>query len=76
MYWLKDAYTFFKVESVKTTSVRMSDSSKVWASVTTKKDRQSVVYGRVADSVISGLESIGGFLESLMHIGALLVFFF
>jgi hypothetical protein len=54
----------------------MSDTEPVWASVTIRKDRQSVVYGRVADSVFSGMESIGGFLESLMHIGALLVFFF
>lgn len=35
-----------------------------------------VIYGRVADTIFSGLEQIGGFMESLMHIGFLLVFFF
>lgn len=33
-------------------------------------------YMRLADNIFSGLESIGGFFESLMHIGAILVAFF
>lgn len=30
----------------------------------------------MADTVISGMETIGGFYESLIHIGMVLVFFF
>lgn len=39
-------------------------------------DQKSVVYGRVAETIFSGLEQIGGFYESLHHIGIMLVFFF
>lgn len=31
---------------------------------------------RLADTLFSGMEVIGGFVESLMHIGILIVFFF
>lgn len=31
---------------------------------------------RLVDSVFSGMEAIGGFYESLVHLGILLVFFF
>jgi hypothetical protein len=37
---------------------------------------KGVTYGRVADTIFSALEAIGGFYESLMHIGILFVFFF
>jgi hypothetical protein len=33
-------------------------------------------YGRLADTLFEGLEQIGGFYESLHHIGFMLVFFF
>jgi hypothetical protein len=39
-------------------------------------DIKAVTYGRVADTIFSALEAIGGFYESLMHIGILFVFFF
>lgn len=35
-----------------------------------------MIYGRVADTIFTGMEAIGGFFESLMHIGILFVFFF
>jgi hypothetical protein len=46
------------------------------ASVKVRLDPKTVIYGRVADTMLSGLEAIGGFNESLMHIGILFVFFF
>jgi len=39
-------------------------------------DQKYVIYGRVADNIFGGLEAIGGFYESILHIGFLLVFFF
>jgi hypothetical protein len=33
-------------------------------------------YGRISDTLFEGLEQIGGFYESLHHIGFMLVFFF
>jgi hypothetical protein len=35
-----------------------------------------LVYVRVADTIFSGLEAVGGFYESLSHLGILFVFFF
>jgi len=46
------------------------------ASVKVRLDPKTAIYGRVADTILSGLESIGGFYESLMHIGILFVYFF
>jgi hypothetical protein len=39
-------------------------------------DSKSVGYGRVSESVLKALEEIGGFSESMMHIGVLMVLFF
>lgn len=39
-------------------------------------DKKRVIYGRVADNLFSAMESVGGFHESLMHIGFMLVCFF
>lgn len=46
------------------------------ASVKVKMDQRSVIYMRNCDTLFSGMEVIGGFHESLMHIGFLMVFFF
>jgi hypothetical protein len=39
-------------------------------------DQKRVVFGRVAENLFTGLESVGGFYESMMHIGVMFVFFF
>jgi hypothetical protein len=39
-------------------------------------DSKEITYGRVVDTIFSGLETVGGFYESISHIGLLLVFFF
>jgi hypothetical protein len=46
------------------------------ADVKIKMGNTSIIYGRVADSLFSGMESIGGFYESLIHMGMLLVAYF
>lgn len=46
------------------------------AAVKMRLDQKYVVYGRLADTIFSGLETIGGFYESLIHIGMVVVFFF
>jgi hypothetical protein len=35
-----------------------------------------VIYVRYTQSIFDGLEAVGGFIESLMHIGTISVFFF
>lgn len=78
MMWLKTAFYFAKVGKVKTTEARHAPGAagKVTARVRVVLDSQIMVYGRVADTIFSGLEAVGGFYESLMHIGILFVFFF
>jgi hypothetical protein len=51
-------------------------TTPVRASIVLALDKRSIYHGRIADNIVKGLESIGGFFESLMHIGLLLVFFF
>ena len=46
------------------------------ASIKLRLDSKSVIYGRVADTLFTALEQIGGFFESLIHIGMVLVYFF
>jgi hypothetical protein len=46
------------------------------ASVKVSLDSREIIYGRVADTVFSGLETCGGFYESIIHIGMIFVFFF
>lgn len=54
----------------------MNTRAGISATIRLNLDKRSVKYGRLADNLISGLESIGGFIESMMHIGFLLVIFF
>lgn len=48
----------------------------MYGSVKVRMDSKQITYGRVADTIFSGMETIGGFYESLSHVGFLLVFFF
>lgn len=75
MYWQKLSHYFIQVEDVRQTSMRMN-AKKVMASAKVRLDNKQVIYGRVADNLFSALESIGGFHESLMHIGIMAVIFF
>ncbi|TNV74197.1 hypothetical protein FGO68_gene741 [Halteria grandinella] len=74
-YWKQDSTTFARATHVSRNQMP-SQGSKIRAQVRLKLDQKMVIYGRVADTIFSGLEQIGGFMESLMHIGFLLVFFF
>lgn len=65
-----------QTDKVTTSSLKMDSSSRAMASFQIRLDQKSVIYGRVASTIFTGLESIGGFLESLMHIGVMVVFFF
>jgi hypothetical protein len=78
MMWLKTGLYFAKVAGVKVSETRHNLSSvpKVMGRVRVMLDMKTVTYGRVADTIFSALEAIGGFYESLMHIGILFVFFF
>ena len=46
------------------------------ATVKVRLDQKSILFTRKASSIFNGLESIGGFYESLRHIGLLLVIYF
>lgn len=74
-YWQKHHYTFAQVSKVSKDDWKSPDP-KVMARIIVRLDQKSLIYGRVAETIINGLEAIGGFNESLMHIGILLVFFF
>lgn len=54
---------------------RASDNEP-YATLIVRLDNKSIVYGRLADTLFNALESIGGFYESIRHIGLLAVFFF
>lgn len=69
-------YSFFQVGSVHQDRTPLNTVRRDLASVEVRLDKKSVLYGRVADNVFTALESIGGFMESLMHIGTLVVIFF
>ncbi|TNV83771.1 hypothetical protein FGO68_gene3547 [Halteria grandinella] len=75
-YWEKLIEYFFTIETVKMKSYNFNVKTKVMASVKMRLDSKYIVYGRLADTIFSGLETIGGFYESLIHIGMVVVFFF
>lgn len=76
-YWEKTSYKFVEVNDVKRNQYKhIPSKDKVLGTVKLRLSSKSVVYGRVADSIFSGLEATGGFYESMHHLGVLLVFFF
>jgi hypothetical protein len=74
MYWYLIVQDYYQVEPIQTSLVRRSGNE--WASIDVKLGDKIVIYGRVADTIFSGLESIGGFFHSVTNIGFVLVFFF
>lgn len=54
----------------------MSPVTKALATVTIRRSQKEAAYVRLTDSIFNGLEAVGGFMESLMHIGIMAVFFF
>jgi hypothetical protein len=56
--------------------IKRASINKPLAAITVRLDQRSVVYGRKADTLFSGLESIGGFFESLMHMSTWFVLIF
>lgn len=76
-FWNKNTEHFVQVENVKQTWYNQkSQGPRTLVSLKIRLDPRYVIYTRVADSILSGLEAVGGFYESLMHIGILFVFFF
>jgi hypothetical protein len=75
-YWEKLIEYFFTVEDVLSNTYNFNQQSKVLLSVQVRFDQKYIIFGRLADTIFSGLETIGGFYESLIHIGMVLVFFF
>ncbi|TNV84725.1 hypothetical protein FGO68_gene11045 [Halteria grandinella] len=75
-YWEQQKFSFFKVSSAPNSSRKKSTSDIQIVQVKIRMDQKRVIYGRVADTLFNGLEEIGGFYESIRHIGFLLVFFF
>ena len=73
-YWREYSLPFAQVSKVQKDA--LPSISNLKAEFRVRMDSKQVIYGRVADTIFSALESIGGFMESLMHIGMLLVFFF
>jgi hypothetical protein len=50
--------------------------TRALATVKIRLDQKSVIFGRVSESLLKALEEIGGFLESMMIIGTIMVLFF
>lgn len=76
MYWQKIVTLYFEVDNIHLSQKAMSDQTRVVASINLKQHAKTVVYFRNADSIFSGMEAIGGFYESLLHIGIVMVAFF
>jgi hypothetical protein len=75
-YWEKLKTYFFMIDRVITSSQALNHQTRVMASVKVSLDSREIIYGRVADTVFNGLETCGGFYESIIHIGMIFVFFF
>lgn len=73
-YWIHHMYDFFMAAIGRYESRALVTSNLVKVKV--RLDQKSTTYLRRADTIFNGLESIGGFYESLKHIGILLVFYF
>jgi hypothetical protein len=76
MYWEKTTHSFFTIENSQPSVTAIKTGNPNMARIRIRMDQKKVVYGRVAETIFNGLESIGGFYESIMHIGFMLVFFF
>lgn len=74
--WSQKSQDFFTIDTVRTSSQNMDPTTNVLATVNVRLDTKSVVYGRVSESLLKALEAMGGFLESMMLIGTVLVIFF
>ncbi|TNV85152.1 hypothetical protein FGO68_gene10495 [Halteria grandinella] len=76
-YWQKDNHRFMLVSRVEKDNIPIAGDAQtaVRAHIKIRMDQKKIIYGRVAQTVVSSLESIGGFQESLMHIGLFFVFF-
>lgn len=76
-YWIESDKEFMQVGSVTSHQIiKSNNASSSIAEVIVRIDQRSVKYQRTTDTVVSGLEAIGGFQESIMHIGFMMVFFF
>ena len=79
MYWSKKEHEYVEVNNKEISNqyyVPNDAGPIIRAAIKCILNRKSIFHGRITDSIVSGLESIGGFFESLMHIGLLIVFFF
>jgi hypothetical protein len=75
-FWYETMTAFFQISNVKITQNYSVGSREELVSVKIKLDPGIAIYGRVTHSLFNGLESVGGFYESLIHIGLLFVFYF
>ncbi len=75
-YWEKISYKFVHVKNIINKQIQHYPSNdNIVASIKIVLDRKMIIYGRVADTVLEGLEKVGGFYESLHLIGHMFVFF-
>lgn len=76
VYWAQTNTETFTIENTRQQTARLNPNTRALASVTVRLDSQSQLTGREADTFFNGLESIGGFSESLIHLCTWFVFFF
>jgi hypothetical protein len=60
-YWIQSINNFARIIQVDRKSVPRSAESSLRAVVRLRLDKRLVIYGRVADTIFSALEQIGGF---------------
>ena len=75
-YWQKSQSEFFQADTIKYFSHTLNPLTRTLATVKVRLDQKSILFTRKASTIFNGLESIGGFYESLRHIGLLLVIYF
>ena len=76
MYWDMKKTSFCRVSHFTQDRKITGQKTNMKGYVSLRLDMKQITYGRVADNLFSALEEIGGFHESLMHIGFILVCFF
>lgn len=75
-FWVYSQYEFYGLGQVQTSATKLSTVTNKVASIRVQLDQRRVFYGRVAETFFKGLESVGGFSESVRYIGLLLVCYF
>lgn len=75
-YWHHVEHEHFEVSTEALRVSPINPATRVIANLKVQVSSKNILYARKADTIFSGLESIGGFYESIRYIGLMLVIYF